>query len=160
MSFWAYFRRFWVLQSLLLWQGGFLFYAAIVVPIGTDIHGSFQQGLVTEQVTWYLNLIGLVCLGFLLWEMVTSQGSPLRRSRWAIWYTWLVTLLILIGLHEFLERMIPSLNLEGNFEVYQQFLFYHGVYLWISTLQWVLGMGYLLMILKAWCGNSRPFGNV
>lgn len=160
MSFWAYFRRFWVFQSLLLWQGGFLFYAAIVVPIGTDIHGSFQQGLVTEQVTWYLNLIGLACLGFLLWEMVTSKGYPLRRSRWAIWYTWLVTLLILIGLHEFLEPMIPSLYLEGNFEIYQKFLFYHGVYLWISTLQWILGIGYLLTILKAWSGNSRPLSNV
>ena len=44
-------RRFVVVQALLLWQGGFLFYAAIVVPVGTDELGSaFAQGKITARV--------------------------------------------------------------------------------------------------------------
>ena len=32
-------RRFLVFQTLLLWQGGFLFYTAVVVTIGTQVLG-------------------------------------------------------------------------------------------------------------------------
>ena len=50
-------RRFFVLQSLMLWQGGFLFYAAVVVPIGTDVlGGSFEQGRITRFVTEQMNV--------------------------------------------------------------------------------------------------------
>ena len=32
-------RRFAVVQLLMLWQGGFLFYSGFVVPVGTDLLG-------------------------------------------------------------------------------------------------------------------------
>ena len=46
----------------MLWQGGFLFYAAVVVPTGTEVLGSFEQGRVTRHVTDWLNGIGAVTL--------------------------------------------------------------------------------------------------
>ena len=54
-------RRFLVLQSLLLWQGGFLFYAAFVVPAGTEVLGSSAaQGVITTRVVDALNVCGAV----------------------------------------------------------------------------------------------------
>ena len=45
-------RRFLVVQALLLWQGGFLFYAAFVVPAGTEVLGSAAaQGAITVRAT-------------------------------------------------------------------------------------------------------------
>ena len=43
-SRWTLLRRFLVVQALMLWQGGFLFYTAVVVPTGTAEFGSFEQG--------------------------------------------------------------------------------------------------------------------
>ena len=45
-------RRFIVLVALCFWQGGFTFYAGVVVPVGTDVLGSsLKQGFVTRRVT-------------------------------------------------------------------------------------------------------------
>ena len=45
-------RRLLVVQLLMLWQGGFLFYVVFVVPVGTDVLGSsFEQGRITRFVT-------------------------------------------------------------------------------------------------------------
>ena len=38
------FRRFLVIQALILWQGGFLFYAAVVVPTGSKVFSSSDRG--------------------------------------------------------------------------------------------------------------------
>ena len=51
-------RRFLVLIALFFWQGGFTFYAAVVVPVGQQVlHSHLRQGFVTQQVTNYLNLL-------------------------------------------------------------------------------------------------------
>ncbi len=48
-----------------IWWGGLSFYALFVVPIGTEIVGGFEQGLITQRVTNWLNAIGvIVTLGF------------------------------------------------------------------------------------------------
>ena len=65
-------RRFLVIQALLLWQGGFLFYAAVVVPTGTEVLGSFEQGRVTRHVTNSMNVIGAVTLIILAWDQLAN----------------------------------------------------------------------------------------
>lgn len=56
----ARWRTFLLFQAWLAWQGGFFFYAAVVVPIGSDVLGSpITQGFVTQEVTRWLNILGV-----------------------------------------------------------------------------------------------------
>src|SRR5579862_4719779 len=83
-------RRFLVLQLLMIWQGGFLFYSAFVVPTGTDVlGGSFEQGKITKLVTADMNLIGLVALAGFAWELLASKPKT-TRARWLLWASWSV----------------------------------------------------------------------
>ncbi len=73
----ALLRRFLVLLALFFWQGGFTFYAAVVVPIGQHVFGHLRQGFVTRQVTVYLNLAGAVALLILVWDLFAARGGLL-----------------------------------------------------------------------------------
>ncbi len=160
MSRWTYLRRFLVLQALLLWQGGFLFYAGFVVPIGTEIHGSFGQGLVTNRVAYTLNIIGVVSLLLFGWELFTNHVRPLNRIRWCIWFVWLVTQSTLLVLLGSLREFLASYEGSENISAYQDFRYWHGVYLWVWALQWFLGVCYLPLIIRDWFGNSLRNNNV
>src|SRR4051794_27557099 len=91
-------RRFLVVQMIMLWQGGFLFYAAVVVPIGTEVlGGSFEQGAITRFVTQKLNWIGVAAVGVFGWELLASQ-PPSRRQRRLLWGSWLILSVGLVAL--------------------------------------------------------------
>lgn len=34
-----------------MWWGGLCFYAVVIVPIGTEVIGSVEQGFITQRVT-------------------------------------------------------------------------------------------------------------
>src|SRR5207244_1583054 len=123
-------RRFLALQALLAWHGGFLFYAAVVVPIGTDVLGSSSaQGVVTQQVTHWLNRIGVVALAVLAWDV--SATPPYRRARWAAWAGMAVLLAALFFLHAVLDvNFDPARRSSPDPAAFQ---LAHGAYLWIST---------------------------
>src|SRR6266478_8068173 len=102
-------RRFSVIAALMFWQGGFTFYAAVVVPIGQANLGHQEQGiLITREVAHYLNLAGAAALILLAWDMVECAG-PTRLRAWCRWFAWaamLGTLVALIWLHPHLERLL------------------------------------------------------
>src|SRR5947208_6620899 len=100
-------RRFLVVQALMLWQGGFLFYAAVVVPTGTDVLGSFEQGRVTRHVTDVMNLIGAVTAVVLAWDQLANpEPRWCRRARWAVWAVLTGGLVTLAFLHPMIERLV------------------------------------------------------
>jgi hypothetical protein len=102
-------RRFLVIQALLLWQGGFLFYAAVVVPVGTDVIGSFGQGMVTRHVTDWMNAIGAVAVALLAWDQWADGGAPgYRRARWGLWAVLVGSLLGLALVHLRIEPYVDS----------------------------------------------------
>lgn len=92
-------RRFLAVVVLMFWQGGFTFYAAVVVPVGQRVLGShLEQGFITREVTWYLNIAGAVAMAFLALELRAS-GCPRQlqlRLRWGIWACMATVLLALI----------------------------------------------------------------
>src|SRR5580704_17366571 len=94
------FRRFILLLCIAFWQGGFMFYGGVVVPVGAAVLGSeVDQGFITQAVTNYLNGAGAVCVGvwgILLW--LDGPRSWLGRACWALWSGLVVTLGVLIGL--------------------------------------------------------------
>ncbi len=142
------FRRFLVLYALLFWQGGFLFYSSIVVPIGTDELGALQQGFITRRVTHNLNLVGTVALIVLASELL-SPGHPLRRlTRASLWFG---MVLAQVGLFHYHARLDTLLRPEEMTVIDPgAFRPAHRIYLWISTVQWGLALGFLLLTPGAW----------
>jgi hypothetical protein len=150
-------RRFLVLQALMTWQGGFLFYAAVVVPIGTDVLGSsIKQGSITRFVTLYLNLIGMAALAVFAWELIAAPPTD-RRLRLLAWGSWLVlaaTLAALFVLHSYLlERVDFSTSRFIGTE--KDFHRLHETYLMISTVQWVAGLAFALVVVWSWRAGDR-----
>lgn len=143
-------RRFLVIQALMLWQGGFLFYAGVVVPTGTEVLGSFTQGRVTRHVTDAMNLIGLFTLVFLAWDHWQSNGLQSgQRSRWIIWSILVVSLAALFVIHPRIESLVDFAP-DGHIANYPAFYLWHRVYLYIATAQWVAGLVYVAVTLRSW----------
>jgi Na+-driven multidrug efflux pump len=142
-------RRFLVVQALLVWQGGFFFYAAVVVPIGADVYGSFGQGMVTRHVTDWMNVIGAGTIAILAWDQWANRES--RRSRAARWGLWAVMaggLPALALIHPRIETYIDS-TMD-----YATFYLWHRVYLYVVTAQWVASLAYVAAMLRAW--GAKP----
>ena len=146
-------RRFLVLAVLMFWQGGFLFYAAVVVPVGRASLGP-SQSIVTQRVTIFLNLAGAAASLPLAWDVWTT---PSRRSwRWACWLGMAAALPALIWLHGRIDGLIAP----GTPEVLDHQTFYpsHQMYLWLSTLQWAFAMFFVVLSLGAWSEVDRLMG--
>jgi hypothetical protein len=138
-------RRFLVIQALLFWQGGFLFYAAVVVPIGTDVHGPFRQGMVTRHVTDWMNVIGAVAVAILAWDQLANGDS--RAYRWSRWGLWFVLASGLVALGLIHPRIEPYIDSSMD---YHEFYQWHRAYLYVASAQWVAGLAYVAVMLRAW----------
>ncbi|HET6248271.1 MAG TPA: DUF4149 domain-containing protein [Tepidisphaeraceae bacterium] len=143
------FRRFAFVSSVVLWLGGFTFYTGVVIPTGARaLHSHLKQGLVTQQVTGWLNLIGIVALAILLWNVLATP----RRAKWAYWTamaTWIVMALVQIALfvlHPIMDRLI----VKGHVTDEDRFVKLHGIYGAISTAQWACGVIHVIAILYIW----------
>jgi hypothetical protein len=147
-------RRFLAIAALMFWQGGFTFYAAVVVPIGQWVLGShLEQGLITREVTWYLNVSGAFAIGILAIELQSSGVSRQLQLkwRWAIWGGMALVLFALVIMHPAMDALIDA-N-EHTITDRVQFRIRHRIYLWVSTLEWILGIAYLWLMLKSWTGK-------
>lgn len=151
-------RRFGVVAALMFWQGGFTFYAAVVVPLGTSLHGAVEQGFLTRLVTNCLNWSGLVCLMVLAAELLTSN-DPSRYRLWLRRLCWAGLALSLVGLFVLHPRLDALLDPEQS-RVLNRSLFRprHRLYLWVSTVQWLITLVYLLCTLLAWRGEDYVAG--
>jgi len=148
-------RTFLLVQTGMVWQGGFLFYAAVVVPVGTDVLGSpILQGFVTQEVTRWLNWIGIAFHLLLGWELLAERGGHRRRSRVGLCTVSALLLVALIVLHPVLDSFLDPVEQTVN----RSKIFYqwHSVYLWISALQWALGLGNAWLWLLKWREPPLP----
>lgn|SRR5262245_45501708 len=123
------------LSALAFWMGGFTFYAVLVIPIGSRVLGSIEQGLVTQQVSQWMNLCGLLALVILL-----------PGARWTPWLacSWIVmaaSLAVLFWLHPRLDGFIDNAIRAVTDEA--RFYRWHQVYLAAVTIQWCAAMVHL-----------------
>jgi hypothetical protein len=137
-------RRFLVFQAFLLWQGGFLFYAAVVVPVGTNLHGELGQGLVTQRVTDILNIVGVGWAVVVGWDIAATGNR--RRKRFLAWLVCVGLLAIQAGLHVQMDSQL----LTGSVRDLSQFRPLHIAYLWASTIQWLFATGLGWLTLRSW----------
>jgi hypothetical protein len=152
------FRRFLVLAALMFWQGGFVFYASVVVPIGQQVLAShFHQGLITRRVTNFLNLAGAIALLPMAWDAISSTDRSRYRSwRWLSWLVMFLALGVLVWLHQLMDELVDV----NSMQLFDQKLFRseHRAYLWVSTAQWASSSLYAVLTLYAWSNEDR-FGD-
>jgi hypothetical protein len=148
-------RRFLVVQALMLWQGGFLFYAAVVVPAGTAVLGSAAaQGGITVRVTDGLNACGAAGLALVAWDLALAR-DPNRRRTAARWWCWAVALAcqyLLVCLHLVLDYFMDPTR--THVVVRPPFYTVHRVYLWVSTLMWAACLPLAWWSLRAWAAEG------
>ncbi len=149
-------RRFLLLAALLFWQGGFLFYATVVIPIGRTVLGDIRvQALVTRQATQVLNLAGGVALVPLAWDILVVI-DPVRtrfRGRALLWVLVLASLLGLIWLRAVLDQQFDPL--ARKIADPPAFSSEHQWYVGLSVAQTVLVLVCLVLTLAAWQARDQ-----
>jgi hypothetical protein len=141
-------QRYVIVATWALWIGGLTFYGLVVVPTGTKLLGSTQQGFITQQVTNYLNLIGWVALTALLWNVVRQR----RKLLAATWLVMLAAQIALMVIHPQLDKLLNPAELEVVDEA--RFHPLHEVYLSITGIQWTAALVHLAQSLWLW--TRRP----
>jgi hypothetical protein len=147
-------RRFLVVMALLFWQGGFLFYAAVVVPVAQQETSHLRQGFITRRVTNFLNLSGAIALGVLALDLAVADPKPWRRiARGVLWLGMAVILAWLAWLHADLDALLDrdAMRIVDR----SAFGVGHRTYLWISTIQWIFGLAFLWLTLAEWRAADR-----
>src|ERR1700728_312060 len=99
-------RRMLLLVSLMLWQGGFMFYGGVVVPVGARVLGSErEQGFITQSVTDYLNVAGAVCLIVFLEHLWHDRRNGVSKMEWGLWSAAVVSVVVLAGVHVQMDQI-------------------------------------------------------
>jgi len=150
------FRRFLFVQVFLAWQGGFLFYAAVVVPTGTEVLGSSAaQGVITARVTDVLNVLGVFGLALACLEVSLTRdpSAPRTAARWWCWGVALVCQFFLFVFHQLLDAfMDPG---RTRVVVGPPFRPVHRAYLWVTTVQWFACLVLVWLSVRAWLAEDR-----
>jgi hypothetical protein len=157
-------RRYLVLLTLAFWMGGFTFYTGVVIPTGNQVLGSERDiGFITQQVTNWLNAIGvlaLVILGCSAW--FERRGVP----RVLMLFSWLAMALLQAGLfyvHSVLDGRLETATHKINGPMHI-FFNWHRLYMVIASAQWGFALIYLWLVVLSWrnsdiSSNTSPFLN-
>jgi hypothetical protein len=135
-----------LLAAFAMWFGGFGFYVSFVVPIGTEVLGSsFEQGLITRRATIPLNYFcGIAVAAMFVETLLTwrNSRSPQKQIQFGLVLIILIMLAAEIWLHPQIDAFVDldTHEIAGD---YDQFYFMHRLYLWVSTVQWIAGWGWL-----------------
>jgi hypothetical protein len=149
-------RRLLVIQALLLWQGGFLFYTAVVVSTGTAVLGSAAaQGAITTRVTDSLNTLGVTGLAILAVELGLTRDPAARRiaARWACWWIAFACQGLLFAFHRLLDAFMDPTR--THVAIGPPFYPVHRLYLWTSTIQWLACLVFTWLTVWAWRSEDR-----
>ena len=135
-------RLYCVVASWSIWIGGFTFYFSVVVPTGGAIVGGTEQGFVTQQVTHWLNLIGVASLLLMLWNTIAAR-SRLLVATLSIMAVCQVSLIVM---HYRLDALIDSRSRQIIDPVH--FRTVHESYEIAATIQWLAGMIHLFGVVR------------
>ena len=142
-------RRMLLLVSLMFWQGGFMFYGGVVVPVGGAILGSErEQGFITQSVTNYLNLAGAVCLILFFEHLWYHRRMGVSALEWGLWSFAVVSLVVLAVIHRQMDQILSAESSSILDPV--RFGRFHKVYIGTSSLQWLASLAMLFLTLAQW----------
>ncbi len=145
-------RRMLLLVSLMFWQGGFMFYGSVVVPVGGRILGSeTKQGFITQSVTNYLNLAGAFCLIVWLEHLWHDRRDGVSKLEWGLWSFAAVSVMVLAGIHVPMDHILDVESSSVRDPAWFGRL--HKTYIWTSSLQWLASLALLFLAFLRW--NSQ-----
>ena len=124
-----------------LWLGGLTFYAAVVVPIGSHVVGRMDQGLITQQVTNWLNVIAMIAIVFL-------GVNTCRERKPSTVITWLLLAalqVLLLLLHPVLDRQLALVS-EDRYSG-PAFYQWHRAYLIVTTIMWFVALCHVGLVI-------------
>lgn len=144
-------RRFLLLLAIAFSFGGFSFYAGVVVPIGSAVLDATSQGFVTQQVSHFLNAAAGVMWLLLVWELVAERKlRPQRVTKQLSVLAGVLGLccIALPVIHPWLDALLDadSFSISDG----EEFYFRHQVYLWVSSLQWLVSLAVIWVLLSSW----------
>ena len=133
------------------WWRGLSFYAVVVVPIGTELIGSGEQGFITQRVTMWHNYLAVLFVLCLAGEAYRRKSRVLRV---VVTFLTMITIALLVR-----HRMLSTQMDFQQQSVHSAFYAQHAVYLWITAAEWILGMAipfFLQGRLANECDRSMP----
>lgn len=138
-------------------MGGFTFYALIVIPTAERVLDSMRDtGFITQQVTRWLNLIGLGALLILPWLLGVRRRVQPRRLWLGAVAMWMLMVLAQGGLfatHPLIDRLLEA---QGHkLHHFEQFEKMHTVYLVFATIQWCAALIQIWLMLTIWRAEDR-----
>ena len=140
-----------------VWWGGFTFYAAVVVPTGVTVLGSATaQGFVTQPVTNRLNVLGVIVIAVLCWNMISARRRASPRVRRVLYISWAVLAIAQLALVALHPRLDGMLDLTTRSIVVDHAVFYatHRIYLLVATAQWLAAVVHAGGVGYAWSRSS------
>ena len=143
--------RFLIMAIVMVWLGGFTFYAAVVIPTAQHVLGThLEVGFITQQVTHWLNLgagLTILALAANLW-LLKRNGVLGMRPLGITWSVLVVSLIILLVLHPRLDRFLDETEHEVSHRA--DFYGWHRAYLIVATIQWCAAVVHLWFVLLSW----------
>jgi hypothetical protein len=122
----------------------------VVIATAQEVlHSHLRAGLITQQVTYWLNLVGLVPLALCAWNCWGLRGND-RKGSVRMVVAALVSMIalqaVLFGLHPLLDGQIVGREVSDA----GAFFKLHRLYLVVSTAQWLATLVYLWFALALW----------
>ena len=155
MRFWTTILRFATVIALAVWFGGFTFYSTAVIATSQEVlHSHLRTGLITQQVTNWLNWISLPALAICGANLVAQRKDPRRVWIWLLGTAFVgmvVTQITLFPAHRILDSRIVGNQIADD----AAFFRLHRVYLVLATLQWCATAGYIWATLVLWAEPDR-----
>lgn len=150
-------RRYLVLLAISMWLGGFTFYSVVVIHTAHHVLDSMlETGLITQQVSGWLNIIGVAALVILLWNTLVN-----RQRHWTKWFLasmWIVMAVVQVSLFLLHPVLDHQIDIETRHLVNREaFRPTHTLYVSLSTVQWIAGLLYLFCTLHVWRLRDQSF---
>ena len=147
--------RFATVLALAVWFGGFTFYSTAVISTSQEVlHSHLRAGLITQQVTNWLNWISLPALAICAVNWFVQRKDPRRFWVWMLGVAFagmVVTQITLFPAHRVLDARIMDHQIADE----AAFFGLHRLYLVLSTLQWCATVAYIWVTLVLWTEGIR-----
>jgi len=147
--------RFATVIALAVWFGGFTFYSTAVIATSQEVlHSHLRAGLITQQVTNWLNWISLPALAICGGNLSAQRKDPRRLWIWllgAAFAGMVVTQVMLFPAHRILDARIVEHRVADD----AAFFRLHRVYLVLATLQWCATVVYIWATLVLWTDRVK-----